>query len=179
MNLTMFGVSLGTLPAWVPPWAVPAAIIHLALFAALVIPAWVGLARARSGGPLALLLILPILGLLLLCPIFMNRVLPYAGWGRFWGLLVLIPGLNIFFLWIFGFAPWKRRYIPMDQEEYSEPPTGMGPRRGEPRLAAATAEAGSRSAATRGRSLGAHRHHSSGLDGHAAKTRSCPFGICA
>jgi hypothetical protein len=126
MNLTIFGLSLGTLPGWVPVWAVPAAIIHIALFLALIIPTWVALARARSGGPLALVLILPVLGLLMLCPIFMNRVLPYAHWARFWGILVLVPGLNIFFLWIFAFAPWKRRYIPMDQEEYSEPQTGMG-----------------------------------------------------
>jgi hypothetical protein len=140
MNLTIFGLSLGTLPAWVPVWAVPAAIIHLALFLALVIPAWVALARARSGGPLALVLILPVLGLLMLCPIFMNRVLPYAHWARFWGILVLIPGLNIFFLWIFAFAPWKRRYIPLDQEEYSEPVTGMGPRKQAPKLDARTGD---------------------------------------
>jgi len=140
MNLTIFGLSLGTLPAWLPVWAVPAAIIHIALFLALIIPTWVALARARSGGPLALVLILPVLGLLMLCPIFMNRVLPYAHWARFWGILVLIPGLNIFFLWIFAFAPWKRRYIPLDQEEFSEPVTGMGPRKQAPKLDARTGD---------------------------------------
>jgi hypothetical protein len=118
----------------VPAWAVPAAIVHIALFLALVVPAWVGLARARAGGPFALLLILPILGLLMLAPIYMNRVLPYAHWGRFWGILVLVPGLNIFFLWIFSFAPWKRRYIPLDQEEYSEMPSSMVQARSPPRL---------------------------------------------
>ena len=135
MNLTILGYTLGTLPAWVPVWAVPLAMVHVALFAALVVPAWVGLARARAGGPLALMLVLPILGLLMLTPIYMNRVLPYAHWGRLWGILVLIPGLNIFFLWIFAFAPWKRRYIPLDQEEYSETQTGVSRAgRSEPRL---------------------------------------------
>jgi hypothetical protein len=133
MNLTIFGLSFGTLPAWIPVWVIPAGLVHAALFAALVVPAWVALARARAGGPFALLLILPVLGLLMLCPIVMNRVLPYAGWSRFWGLLVLVPGINIFFLWIFAFAPWKRRYIPLDQEEYTEH-TGLSQRRDAPRL---------------------------------------------
>lgn len=140
MNLTVFGLALGTLPAWVPLWAIPAAIIHVALFAALIVPTWVALARARSGGPLALALVLPVLGLLMLCPVFMNRVLPYAHWGRLWGILVLVPGLNIFFLWIFAFAPWKRRYIPLDREEISEPVTGMGARKGAPKLDAPSRE---------------------------------------
>lgn len=145
MPLTILGYSLGTLPAWLPIWAVPAAMIHAALFVALIVPAWVGLARARAGGPLSLVLLLPVLGLLLLTPLYMNRVLPYAHWGRFWGILVLIPGLNIFFLWIFSFAPWKRRYIPLDQEEFSEPQTGM-PRTGksEPRLEGRSGEPGAR-----------------------------------
>jgi len=146
MNLTIFGLALGTLPGWVPVWAVPAAIIHIALFLALIVPAWVALARARSGGPLALVLVLPVLGLLMLTPVFMNRVLPYAHWGRFWGILVLIPGLNIFFLWIFAFAPWKRRYIPLDHEEFSEPVTGMGPRKGAPKLATPSGEPASQAA---------------------------------
>jgi hypothetical protein len=47
-------------------------------------------------------------------------VLPYAQWSRFWAILILIPGLNIFFLWIFAFAPWKRRYIPLSEDEPSE-----------------------------------------------------------
>ncbi|HEY7609522.1 MAG TPA: FHA domain-containing protein [Alphaproteobacteria bacterium] len=142
MPLIILGLNLGTLPAWLPIWAVPAAMVHVALFAALIVPAWVGLARARAGGPLSLVLVLPILGLLMLTPIYMNRVLPYAHWGRFWGALVLIPGLNIFFLWIFAFAPWKRRYIPLDQEEYSET-TGM-PRTGwrEPKLEGRSREPG-------------------------------------
>src|ERR671910_841191 len=135
MNLTILGYTLGTLPAWLPIWAVPAAMIHVALFLALIVPAWVGLARARAGGPLSLVLILPLLGLLMLTPIYMNRVLPYAHWGRFWGIMVLIPGINIFFLWIFAFAPWKRRYIPLDQEEYSEPVSGLAQTgRSEPKL---------------------------------------------
>jgi hypothetical protein len=137
MPLTILGFTIGTLPAWMQnfPWLVPAVMVHIALFLALIVPAWVGLARARAGGPLSLVLVLPILGLLMLTPIYMNRVLPYAHWGRFWGILVLIPGLNIFFLWIFAFAPWKRRYIPLDQEEYSEV-TGLPSRTGrsEPRL---------------------------------------------
>jgi hypothetical protein len=109
--------------------------VHVALFLALIVPAWVGLARARAGGPLALVLVLPILGLLMLTPLYMNRVLPYAHWGRFWGILVLIPGLNIFFLWIFAFAPWKRRYIPLDEEEYGEGESGLARTgRSEPRL---------------------------------------------
>ncbi len=145
MPLTILGYSFGTLPAWLPIWAVPAAMIHAALFVALIVPAWVGLARARAGGPLSLVLLLPVLGLLMLASRYMNRVLPYAHWGRFWGILVLIPGLNIFFLWIFSFAPWKRRYIPLDQEEYSEPQTGM-PRTGrsEPRLEGRTGQPGAR-----------------------------------
>jgi FHA domain-containing protein len=142
MPLVILGLNLGTLPAWLPIWAVPVALVHVALFLALIVPAWVGLARARAGGPLSLVLVLPILGLLMLTPVYMNRVLPYAHWGRFWGILVLIPGLNIFFLWIFAFAPWKRRYIPLDQEEYSEA-TGM-PRTGrsEPRLEGKSREPG-------------------------------------
>lgn len=145
MPLTILGYSLGTLPAWLPIWAVPAAMIHAALFVALIVPAWVGLARARAGGPLSLVLLLPVLGLLMLTPLYMNRALPYAHWGRFWGILVLIPGINIFFLWIFAFAPWKRRYIPLDQEEYSEPATGM-PRTGksEPRLEGRSGQPGAR-----------------------------------
>jgi hypothetical protein len=148
MNLTILGYTLGTLPAWLPIWAVPAAMVHAALFLALIVPAWVGLARARAGGPLSLVLVLPILGLLMLTPIYMNRVLPYAHWGRFWGILVLIPGLNIFFLWIFAFAPWKRRYIPLDQEEYSET-TGLPSRTGrsEPRLEGKSREPASEKAA--------------------------------
>jgi hypothetical protein len=136
MELTILGFKLGMLPAWLPIWAVPAALIHGAMFLALIVPAWVGLARARAGGPLSLVLILPILGLLMLTPIYMNRVLPYAHWGRFWGIMVLIPGVNIFFLWIFAFAPWKRRYIPLDQEEYSEPASGLAAQTGRsaPRL---------------------------------------------
>jgi len=141
MELIILGQKLGTLPAWLPIWAVPLALIHIALFLALIVPAWVGLARARAGGPLSLVLVLPILGLLMLTPIYMNRVLPYAHWGRFWGILVLIPGLNIFFLWIFAFAPWKRRYIPLDQEEYTEAPSGLASSpRSEPRLEGRTGE---------------------------------------
>jgi hypothetical protein len=145
MPLTILGYTLGTLPAWLPIWAVPAAMIHAALFIALIVPAWAGLARARAGGPLSLVLLLPVLGLLILASLYMNRVLPYAHWGRFWGILVLIPGLNIFFLWIFAFAPWKRRYIPLDQEEFSETQTGM-PRSGrsEPRLEGRSGEPGAR-----------------------------------
>jgi hypothetical protein len=140
MTLTILGYTVATLPAWLPVWAVPAAFVHAALFLALIVPAWVGLARARAGGPISLVLVLPVLGLLMLTPVYMNRVLPYAHWGRFWGILVLIPGLNIFFLWIFAFAPWKRRYIPLDQEEYSETQSGMAPRTGRsaPRPAAAS-----------------------------------------
>ncbi len=151
MPLTILGITLGTVPAWLPVWAVPAAMIHVALFLALIVPAWVGLARARAVGPLSLVLLLPVLGLLLLASRYMNRVLPYAHWGRFWGILVLVPGLNIFFLWIFAFAPWKRRYIPLDQEEYSETQTGM-PRAGrsEPRLDRRSGEPGTRGAETIG-----------------------------
>ena len=68
MTLTILGYTLGTLPAWLPVWAVPVAMVHVALFLALIVPAWVGLARARSGGPLSLVLVLPILGLLMLTP---------------------------------------------------------------------------------------------------------------
>lgn len=151
MPLTILGITLGTVPVWLPVWAVPAAMIHVALFLALIVPAWVGLARARAVGPLSLVLLLPVLGLLLLASRYMNRVLPYAHWGRFWGILVLVPGLNIFFLWIFAFAPWKRRYIPLDQEEYSETQTGM-PRAGrsEPRLDRRSGEPGTRGAETIG-----------------------------
>src|SRR5262245_27179454 len=143
MELVILGQKFGTLPAWLPIWAVPVALVHVALFLALIIPAWVGLARARAGGALSLVLVLPILGLLMLTPIYMNRVLPYAHWGRLWGILVLIPGLNIFFLWIFSFAPWKRRYIPLDQEEYSETQSGLaGTGRSAPRLEGRSREPG-------------------------------------
>ena len=151
MPLTILGLTLGTVPAWLPVWAVPAAMIHVALFLALIVPAWVGLARARAVGPLSLVLALPVLGLLMLASRYMNRVLPYAHWGRFWGILVLIPGLNIFFLWIFAFAPWKRRYIPLDQEEYSETQTGLSRAgRSEPRLEGRSGEPGTRGAETIG-----------------------------
>ncbi len=120
MDLNVFGYSLGVLPAWVPPWAIPAAIVHLAMFAVLLIPAWVALARARAFGVLSLLLILPVIGLIAICARVMSSVLPYAGWSRAWGLLVLIPGLNIFFLWLFAFAPWRRRYVPLAEDDEEE-----------------------------------------------------------
>ncbi len=120
MDLTIFGYTLGALPAWMPAWAVPAAIVHLVMFAVLLVPAWVALARARAFGPLAILLILPVIGLIIVCARVMSAVLPYAGWSRAWGLLILIPGLNIFFLWLFAFAPWRRRYVPLAEDEETE-----------------------------------------------------------
>src|SRR5688500_17593429 len=120
MELNVFGYSLGTVPDWVPPWGIPALLLHLALALVLLIPTWVALARARAFGPAALLLFIPILGLIMICARMMSRVLPYAQWPRALGLLVLIPALNIFFLWIFAFAPWRRRYVPLSEDEAEE-----------------------------------------------------------
>jgi hypothetical protein len=117
MPLNVFGYSLGTLPAWVPPWAVPVGLIHIVMFAVLLIPAWVALARARAFGPLAIFLAVPVLGLWILFLRLLNRVLPYAGWWRIWAILALIPGVNIFFVWVLAFAPWRRRYIPPPEDE--------------------------------------------------------------
>ncbi len=114
----------GTLLAWVPErmkyWAVPAALIHCVMFAILLIPAWVALARARAFGPLAIFLAIPVLGLWVLFLRLLNRVLPYAGWWRIWAVLALIPGINIFFVWVLAFAPWRRRYVPPDYDNESD-----------------------------------------------------------
>lgn len=109
----IFGYDLTLLPAW----AVPAAIVHIAMVAALLIPTFWALARSRAGWWWTLLLVLPGLNLILMCVIFWGAVMPRAKWGRGWAILWLIPALNIFFVWVFAFSPWERRRPqPISQE---------------------------------------------------------------
>lgn len=92
-----------------PVWVVPAAIVHVALFLALIVPTWRAFARARTGGAVSLVLILPGLGLLVVAAMLLFFVLRRAGWSPVWFILVLVPVVNIVFMWLFAFAAWSER----------------------------------------------------------------------
>jgi hypothetical protein len=113
----LFGYDLTLLPAW----AVPAAIVHVAMVAALLIPTFWALARSRAGWWWTILLVLPGLNLLLMCIIFWGAVMPRARWSRGWAILWLAPALNIFFVWVFAFSPWERVRPRALSQEPAEP----------------------------------------------------------
>ena len=57
--------------------------------------------------PLALLLLAVVYVLLIAVPAC--RLIRRLGFRGAWGLLALVPGLNILCLWILAFARWPRR----------------------------------------------------------------------
>ncbi|MEQ8698480.1 MAG: FHA domain-containing protein [Bauldia litoralis] len=115
-----------------PPWLVPALIVHVALALVLLWPTWRAFARARTGGAWSLVLVVPVLGLIAVAVLLGTSVLRRAGWSPAWSPAAVIPLVNVVFLWLFAYGRWTRSAaVPVE-----EPQTA---RRAEPRIAAASA----------------------------------------
>jgi len=90
-----------------PPWLIPLAIVHVAMVLVLLIPALRAFGRAGAGAWQALWLVLPGLGLVIVAVLMMMRVMPVAQKPRLMALLVIIPLVNVLFLWLFAFGKWS------------------------------------------------------------------------
>lgn len=89
-----------------PPWVMPMLIVHLALFAVMIVPAWRGLSYARLGGPLALSLIIPGIGLVIIAFLLLTFGLRRSGWPVMSFLLMFVPAVNALYIWMWGFGRW-------------------------------------------------------------------------
>ncbi len=89
-----------------PAWVIPVVIVHLALFVLMIVPAWRGFAYARLGGPTALVLAIPLVGLILMAVFMATVALRRAGWPVIGAVLLFVPVFNILYIWMFGFGRW-------------------------------------------------------------------------
>jgi hypothetical protein len=89
-----------------PPWVIPAAIVHLVLFVVMIAPLWRGFAYARLGGPTALVLAIPLLGLIVVAVLMVAFALRRAGWPVIGVVLLFVPVLNVLYIWMFGYGRW-------------------------------------------------------------------------
>ena len=89
-----------------PAWVIPAVIVHLALFVLMIAPAWRGFAYARLGGPTALVLAIPLVGLIMMAVLMATIALRRAGWPVIGVVLLFVPVFNILYIWMFGFGRW-------------------------------------------------------------------------
>ena len=88
-----------------PAWVIPGVIVHLALFLTMIVPAWRGFAFARLGGPMSLVLAIPLAGLVI-AAVLMTGALRRAGWPVFGVVLLFVPVINVLYMWMFGFGRW-------------------------------------------------------------------------
>ena len=89
-----------------PAWVIPGAIVHVALFLTMILPAWRAFAYARLSGPMALVLAVPVIGLLVVAAMMAGAALRRAGWPVISVLLLFVPVINVFYMWMFGFGRW-------------------------------------------------------------------------
>lgn len=115
-----------------PPWLFPALIVHAAAALVLLWPVWRAFSHARIGGVWALVLLVPVLGVIAVAVLLGVSVLRRAGWSPAWSVLAIIPLVNVVFLWLFAYGHWTQTRTTL----VDEPQTL---RRAEPRIAAASA----------------------------------------
>jgi len=96
--------------AGLPPWLIPALIVHAVYFLVLVVPTWIAFSRAGVSGSAALALLFPVLGLIAVAVMLAIRVLPRANWSAALALVMIVPVVNLFLIWPLAFAKsWDGR----------------------------------------------------------------------
>jgi len=95
------------IPAGLPPWLVPLLIVSVAMAVVLLIPALRSFSKAGANPVNAFWLLLPVVGLVIVAILMMKRVMPVAGKPKLLALLVIVPLVNVMFLWMFAFGAWS------------------------------------------------------------------------
>lgn len=98
--------------AGAPPWLIPAIIVHLAMALVLLVPAIRAFRKAGSSVIHAFWLFLPVAGLIVVAVQMMTRVMPVAAKPRLLALLVIVPLVNVVFLWVFSYGAWSESAAP-------------------------------------------------------------------
>lgn len=95
------------IPAGLPPWLAPLLIVSVAMAFVLLLPALRAFSKAGASPVQAFWLLIPVAGLVIVAVLMMGKVMPAAGKPRLLALLVIVPLVNVMFLWLFAFGAWS------------------------------------------------------------------------